>query len=283
MSKAYVASLIKTGELIDESSTAEQPQQTTPTASTKFTELVGKAAWMSSKTRPDLSMAVAKLQQRTAKPTKEDIAASKHLLRYIKGTLTAHMIFGATGDGLIGYVDISFADNPDRKSTMGWVFFFDGTPISWLSKKQSVPAGSSTQAEYMAYEDVMREAIFLAKLARDLGLRPFDHGDAPKDPANAVPICTDSDNALILTGQTGYRRATRHYDIKWHIIRHGIKMGWVRLVMIPSQWNTADGLTKPLDKDAFGSFKEMLRSLNGFGGAYDTSSTGLDTNLNEGQ
>jgi hypothetical protein len=122
MSKAYVSSLIKTGELVDESSmtgSAEQPQQTMPTASTKFTELVGKAASMSSKTRPDLSIAVAKLQQRTTKPTKEDITASKHLFRYIKGTLTAHMVFGATGHGLIGYVDTSFADNPDRKSAIG--------------------------------------------------------------------------------------------------------------------------------------------------------------------
>jgi hypothetical protein len=39
-------------------------------------------------------------------------------------------------------------------------FFSDGIPASWLSKKQTVPAGSSTQAEYMAYEDAMREAIF---------------------------------------------------------------------------------------------------------------------------
>jgi hypothetical protein len=98
----------------------------------------------------------------------------------------------------------------------------------------------------MAYEDAMREAIFLAKLARDLGLRPFHHdADIPsKDPAtNVVPVCTDSDNAMILAGQKGYRRATRHY-----IIRHGMQMGGVRLVMIPSALNVADGLTKPLEK-----------------------------------
>jgi hypothetical protein len=63
----------------------------------------------------------------------------------------------------------------------------------------------------MAYEDAMREAIFLAKIARDLGLRRFVHGDVPsKDPTNAVPICTDSDNAMTLAGQKGYQRATRH-------------------------------------------------------------------------
>jgi hypothetical protein len=56
-------------------------------------------------------------------------------------------------------------------------------------------------------------------------------------------------------------------------------MGWVRLVMIPSALNVADGLTKPLEKDAFTAFREMLRSLNGTSGAYDTSGA---SNLNEG-
>jgi len=89
-----------------------------------------------------------------------------------------------------------------------------------------VPVGSSTQAEYIAYEDAVREAIFLAKLARDIGLRPFTHdSDKPaKEPDNAVPIYTNLDNAIILAGQKGYRRATRHYNIKWHIIRHAIEM-----------------------------------------------------------
>ncbi|OQD64944.1 hypothetical protein PENDEC_c109G01477, partial [Penicillium decumbens] len=206
MSKGYVGSLIKTGEPTDE----PRDEVQSPATLTKFVELVGKAAWLASKTRPDMALAVAKLQQRTTKATKDDIAAGKHLVRYVKGTLNAHLVFGASGDGLIGYVDTSFADNPDRKSTLGWMFFFNGTPISWISKKQAVPAGSSTQAEYMAYEDAVREAIFLAKLARDMGLRPFTHdSDEPaKNPENAVPICTDSDNAIILAGQKGYRRAT---------------------------------------------------------------------------
>ena len=39
---------------------------------------------------------------------------------------------------LAGYTDADFAgDVNDRKSTTGWVFNFNGAPISWASKKQS--------------------------------------------------------------------------------------------------------------------------------------------------
>jgi len=91
----------------------------------------------------------------------------------------------------------------------------------------------------MAYEDAFREVIFLAKSAREMGLGPFVHdsNEPAKNPENAVPICTDSDNAIMLAGQKGYRRATRHYDIKWHIIQPewkillGLIVSWIAMIL----------------------------------------------------
>jgi hypothetical protein len=53
-------------------------------------------------------------------------------------------------------------------------------------------------------------------------------------------------------------------------------MGW-EISDDSSALSVADGLTKPLEKDAFNAFREMLRSLNGSGGADDT--TGSNTGL----
>jgi len=40
--------------------------------------------------------------------------------------------------------------------------------------------------------------------------------------------------------------------------------------------NVADGLTKPLEKDAFNAFRDMLKSMNGLGGAYDINAPKTD-------
>ena len=49
---------------------------------------------------------------------------------------------------LSGYSDADFAgDVNDRKSTTGWIFTFNGTPISWALKKQTLIARSSMESE----------------------------------------------------------------------------------------------------------------------------------------
>ena len=46
-----------------------------------------------------------------------------------------------------------------RKSTSGACFLFEGGVISWRSKKQSVVAQSSVEAEYIALSFAVREAL----------------------------------------------------------------------------------------------------------------------------
>lgn len=65
----------------------------------------------------------------------------KMVFRYLKGTTKIKLCFGLDDLDITGYIDADFAsDVDDRKSTNGYVFLFDGTPISWLSKKQNCVA-----------------------------------------------------------------------------------------------------------------------------------------------
>lgn len=54
------------------------------------------------------------------------------LLRYLEGFPCFKVTFSIKGnnDGLIGFIDMSYPDNPDRKSTKGYSFYFSGTPIA---------------------------------------------------------------------------------------------------------------------------------------------------------
>ncbi|MCI46656.1 hypothetical protein A2U01_0067897 [Trifolium medium] len=52
---------------------------------------------------------------------------------------------------LTAYTDSNWCgDADDRKSTARYVFLLGGAPIAWCSKKESVVALSSYEAEYIA-------------------------------------------------------------------------------------------------------------------------------------
>ena len=52
---------------------------------------------------------------------------------------------------------------------MGYVFLAAGGAITWKSKKQTVIALSSTEAEYVALSEAGHEAIWLQNLYGELG------------------------------------------------------------------------------------------------------------------
>jgi hypothetical protein len=78
-----------------------------------------KMRWLADKSRPDIAVAVNKLQRRTSAPRKEDVEALKQLIRYLKGTKSLGILLSkdANGDNeLIGYMDALYQDCDDRKA-----------------------------------------------------------------------------------------------------------------------------------------------------------------------
>ncbi len=70
-----------------------------------------------------------------------------------------------------GYIDADWAGSiSDRTSTSGFMFFFGNVVVTWSSKKESIVALSSTEAEYRGAAMVAFEVVWLCKLFGDLGL-----------------------------------------------------------------------------------------------------------------
>ena len=215
----------------------------------RITTLVGKLSWLASRTRPDISFIVGRLQRRTKCPDTNILNAIKHTLRYLAGTKETGIPFLHDDTGLIGWVDASHADNPDGKSTFGYIFFFGGTPVSWISKKQSVVARSSTVAEYIAYESAATEGLFLRQLLHSFGLM---------DERETILIYTDSDGAFQNVHNTGYSNSVKHIDVRYHATRDLVKSGDVEFKLIDTGSNVADMLTKALLPEKFGKFFDAL-------------------------
>ncbi|KAH9697414.1 hypothetical protein KPL71_023600 [Citrus sinensis] len=131
-----------------------------------------------------------------------------------------------------------FMGNPDkdkRRSITGFVFTMCGGAISWKSSLQSVVALSTTEAEYIALTEAVKEAIWLRGLVSELGLKQ-----------EVVIVSCDSSSAIQLSKNPKYHERTKHIDVRMHFIRDEISEGVVNVVNVASEVNPADMLTKPL-------------------------------------
>ena len=145
-----------------------------------YRSIVGSLGYAVQGTRPDLAYAVAALSRYSSKPYTTHMTAAKRVLRYLKKTADVNLVFPgpdrASDSGnasnstvLFSYTDSDWAsDRGDRKSQGGYVFQTYGTPVSWSSKKQTVVARSTTEAEYLACSEATREAQSLVYLHRDV-------------------------------------------------------------------------------------------------------------------
>ena len=99
----------------------------------------------------------------------------KWVLRYLRGTAVTAIMFGKISRAspeVAEFVDLDYAADKDRRrSITGFMFTMYGGAISWKSSLQSVVALSTTEAEYIALTEAVKEAIWLRGLVTELGFR----------------------------------------------------------------------------------------------------------------
>ena len=121
---------------------------------TVFRQIVGSLRYICH-TRPELAFSVGMISKFMSDPRHSHMVAAKRILRYLRGTLNMGILFPHQDEKvrphLVAYSDSDWCgDVLDRRSTMGYIFMIAGVPISWSSKKQSVVALSTCEAEYIA-------------------------------------------------------------------------------------------------------------------------------------
>ena len=124
-------------------------------------------------TRPEISFSVNKVYQFMSDTTEQHWAAVKIILRYLAGTINFGLSFLPSSTGpsfsLHAYCDADWASDPDdTRSTSEAAVFFGSNLVSWWSKKQSVVARSSTEAEYRSLALATAEVTWIKSLLSDL-------------------------------------------------------------------------------------------------------------------
>ena len=215
-----------------------------------FRQLVGVLMYLAISTRPDIMLAVSLLSRFNSAHGDTHWKAAIHVVRYLKGTRDYELELGGDeGSHLVGYTDSDYANCPDtRRSISGYCFSLGSGLISWMSKKQSTTATSSTEAEYMAAASATKEAVWIRNVLLNL-----DHGQH-----NPTPIFIDNRGARILTEDPSFHQRAKHIEVQHHYSRECYERGIVVFIDIPTKDNLADMFTKALPAPSFERFRESL-------------------------
>ncbi|KAE8956793.1 hypothetical protein PR002_g31366 [Phytophthora rubi] len=108
---------------------------------------------------------------RSLNPGEKHWDAGIKVVRYLLKTKDVDIVYdGLLGTQLEAYSDADWAGNrDDRRSVSGVVLMLCGAPVVWLSTFQKTVALSSTEAEYMALSDCVKECVWMRRLLKDIG------------------------------------------------------------------------------------------------------------------
>jgi hypothetical protein len=216
----------------------------------KYRSLIGCLLYLTA-TRPDILYATNLLSRFMHCPSELHMRAAKRILRYIKGTCSFGVKFmqcktlklhGFSDSDWGGFID-------DMKSTSGFCFNLGSTIFSWSSKKQSIVAQSTAEAEFIAATAAVNQALWLQKLLRDLHIEEEE----------ATEISVDNQAAIAISNNPVFHGKTKHFNIKLYFIREVQKNGDVKLLYCRTEDQMADLFTKALPANRF----EFLTRLIG--------------------
>ena len=124
-----------------------------------YASTIGSIMYAMLCTRPDVCLAISLAGRYQSNPGVDHWTTVKNIPKYLKRTKHMFLVYEGDKELIVnGYVDASFDTNPDdSKSQTGYVFTLNGGAVSWCSSKQSVVAGSTCEAEYIAASEAANE------------------------------------------------------------------------------------------------------------------------------
>jgi anthranilate/para-aminobenzoate synthase component I len=207
---------------------------------TYYKSIVGCLRYLTC-TRPYILYGVSLVSRYMEKPRSSHLKTAKRILRFVKGTSSYGLFYSSLWNlEITGYSDSDWAGSlEDRKSTTGFAFFMGETTFTWTSKKQSIVALSTCEAEYIVAASCVCHAIWLRKLMEDLQQKQ----------SKATRIFVDNKSAIALAKNPVHHERSKHIDTRFHFIKEHIKEGDVELVHVKTHEQIADIFTKPLKTD----------------------------------
>ena len=217
----------------------------------------------------DIANAVSILSQFLSNPGDDHWRAAKRLLRYLRGTWNYGIrisiessleVLGfaqsVAGAQIQGFSDSDYASCSSRRSRTGFAFFLGDTIVSWYSKKQNVVSLSTCEAEFYAFTEGGKEAIYLRRIWSEIQTQQVCSDDSSSE---SVKLHCDNNSAIAVVKNPAEHKMMKHVDIRHKWIQERVRNGNFQVEYVPTKENVADLFTKGLLRPRF----EYLRSKCG--------------------
>jgi hypothetical protein len=230
--------------------------------------LIGSLNWLSISTRPDIATITNMLAKYNNNPSKGHIDQAKRVIKYLKGAkskgilfsskhrvqLEAFVKFPISPTSVTTMTDANWGPQDQSKLTeknqeelelyksrsiSGYLIWLGG-PVHWISKRQSITARSSTEAEIYATDKCTKNLIQLSHIIKGLHLTH----DIMQPP---TPIYNDNSACVCWTKATT-TKGLQHIQMRENAVREGVQEDFITVLHIKGKVNLADMFTKE-DKD----------------------------------
>lgn len=220
-----------------------------------YRELVGALGYLVSGTRPDIAHAVRNLGKHLANFDVTHYELARYVLRYLKATADYKLVMDVRERNeveLLLYTDADYANDPvDRKSISGYVTMIDGNVISYASRKQGLNAQSTTEAEYVAMAEGIKDLQWLRQLCDEL---QWEY--------RTPLLLGDNMASIYMTARPGKHSRTKHIENKYHVSRDLVERDQLKVQHVGTNDMVADIMTKALGAVKFARFRNALKVLS---------------------
>ena len=200
---------------------------------------VGTLLYLTNHSRPDISSPVREISKTMDAPAPEHLKEMYKLIRFVLSTrdygLKFKLIKSIEKWVLKALSDSDFAsDKETRISVFGYVICFCGIPISFRSKGMKSVVLSTTEAEYMALSEVVKELKFTVQLLQTMNITV------------ELPITLHVVNvgAIWLSNNTNTGDRIKHIDIRTSFVKEYQEDGKIIIKFVKSEDNEADIFSK---------------------------------------
>ena len=175
-------------------------------------------------------------------------------MAYLRETRELGLTFvRGSGLDLTAYSDADYAnESNDRRSVSGTVVTLGGAAVSWASSTQRCMTMSTTEAEYVALGEGVKEALFTGAVLSFI---------CPELSGSCVRVFEDNQGAIALANNPLSSSRSKHIHVRFHFVRELLRSRKIDIQFVAWNQQHSDTLTKSLAATPFKCHPRFLLNL----------------------
>ena len=242
----------------------------------RYQSLVGSLNWLAHTTRPDLSTIVSLLAQHQSSPSPGHLEAAIYVVKYLSHTKTLGIYFSSlrqvqlesflhfpVSQPLLSMSDANWGpqDASLSKTKLELPLFASRSmsacyidllgPLHWISKQQTVSAGSSAEAEIYATSECVKFLIELSQIFDSLEVRDLF--------MPSINTIFNDNKACVNWSKLTTTKGLRHIQMRENFVRENVIKQFVTIDHVGGKVNMADLFTKEMrDTGHFVELRDLM-------------------------